>query len=670
MGNTVYIIEDEEITYVQISHFLKLRGYEIIGQSSSGEDAIAKVVKLRPNVVLVDINLAGKLDGIETTEFINKEYNCPIIYITSDDSSETLEKLMRTRPYGFLRKPLRFDALCNTIELALERFHAERQLRESEALFSQVINSLRGYSLIMLKPDGSIFNWNESSQRMLGFKTEEMQDKDFSNLFPSEEAESLPITILENTLKYGGYSLETNLIRKNLPLLPSLLSVTPFRNESGELKGFSVIIQDISELKKIEQERLELQEKLQKYNEELEARVKERTLQLQELNAKLEKEIQLNYIYERQLEKSRHNLLEAQKLAGIGDWEINFITEEVIMSHECYRILELDRNTVPDFQTLLSIISTDAHSTLDIILENVKKQGELHFDKEIVLNNGKVKILNIIIKFLLDEESKIKGLFGTLHDITLRKKAEEEINRALEKEKEINQIKERFTWMISHEFRTPLTVIQSNLQLLEKFGENTPEDKKKEMIQKGLAACKKIESLLDDILQVGKMKERKVELQLSHMNLVDFTQTLVEELSISEYGNDRIVFLHSDKKLFDCEHDKKTLRKIFTNLLNNALKYSPRDKKVELNLELENENFVITVKDEGIGIPKEDISKIFENFYRSSNVGTTKGSGIGLALVKEYIDILGGRVEVESILGQGSIFRVFLPKKVNKGVLT
>jgi signal transduction histidine kinase len=448
------------------------------------------------------------------------------------------------------------------------------------------------------------------------------------------------------------------------------LSVTPFRNESGELKGFSVIIQDISELKKIEQERLKLQEKLQKYNEELEARVKERTLQLQELNAKLEKEIQLNYIYERQLEKSRHNLLEAQKLAGIGDWEINFITEEVIMSHECYRILELDRNTVPDFQTLLSIISTDAHSTLDIILENVKKQGELHFDKEIVLNNGKVKILNIIIKFLLNEESKIKGLFGTLHDITLRKKAEEEINRALEKEKEINQIKERFTWMISHEFRTPLTVIQSNLQLLEKFGENTPEDKKKEMIQKGLAACKKIESLLDDILQVGKMKERKVELQLSHMNLVDFTQTLVEELSISEYGNDRIVFLHSDKKLFDCEHDKKTLRKIFTNLLNNALKYSPRDKKVELNLELENENFVITVKDEGIGIPKEDISKIFENFYRSSNVGTTKGSGIGLALVKEYIDILGGRVEVESILGQGSIFRVFLPKKVNKGLLT
>lgn len=668
--STVYIIEDEEITYVQISYFLKVRGFEIIGQSSSGEDAISRVLKLRPDVVLVDINLTGKLDGIETTEFINKEYHCPIIYITSDDSPQTLEKLMGTRPYGFLRKPLRFDALCNTIDLALDRFHTERQLKESEALFSQVINSLRGYSLIMLKPDGSIFNWNESSERMLGFKFDDMHDRDFASLFPEGEDSNLPINILENVLMHGSHSLETSLVRKNSPPQPSHLSVTPFRDDSGVLKGFSVVIKDISESKKIEQERLELQHKLKKYNDELEERVKERTAQLQDLNSKLEKEIHLNHVYERQLEKSRVNLLEAQRLAGIGDWEMNFINEEVVLSPESFRILELDLNSYnPSFHTLLPIICIEEVPKIEAVLARLKAQGDINFDREVVLHNGKVKYLNIIVKSILDSDSKIKGLFGTLHDVTLRKKAEAEMNIALEKEKEINQIKERFVWMISHEFRTPLTVIQSNLQLIEKFGETTSEDKKKEMVQKSLSSCKRIGDLLEDILQVGKMKDKKVHLKPTKMNLAEFAIALVEELRNTDYGEDRIVFLHPEIEHFHCEHDKKVVRQILSNLLINALKYSPRDKKVELNLESKQELFLITVKDEGIGIPESDIQRIFENFYRSSNVGDTKGSGIGLALVKEYIEILGGTVEVQSIVGKGTIFRVSLPKRIKQELL-
>jgi PAS domain S-box-containing protein len=669
--NTVYIIEDEEITYVQISYFLKVRGFEIIGQSNAGEDAIPRILKLRPDVVLVDINLTGKLDGIETTEFILREYYCPIIYITSDDSPATLEKLMRTRPYGFLRKPLRFDALCNTIDLALERFHTERQLKESEALFSQVINSLRGYSLIMLKPDGSIFNWNESSERMLGFKYEEIHDRDFSFLFPQEDSENnVPITILENVLKHGSHSLEVSLVRRNQTPLPSHLSITPFRDESGILKGFSVVIKDISESKKIEKERQELQEKLKKYNDELEKRVQERTLQLQELNSKLEKEIHLNHVYERQLEKSRANLLQAQKLAAIGDWEINFITEEVTMSPETYRILEMDIELpAPDFHEMIPIISKDEKSKIEDLLAKLHEKSELSFDKEIVLQNGKSKYLNIIVKTMQDTESKIKGLFGTMHDITLRKKAEEEMNLALEKEKEINQIKERFVWMISHEFRTPLTVIQSNLQLIEKFGETTSEQKKAELIQKGLSACKRMGDLLEDILQIGKMKDRRVQMKPVPMNLVQFAQGLIEELKTTEYGNDRILFQSPDPNLFECQYDKKVIRQIFSNLLINALKYSSREKKVEMELFLKEDFYLISVKDEGIGIPEEDIPRIFDNFYRSTNVGDTKGSGIGLALVKEYIDFLGGKVHVQSILGSGTIIQVTIPKVIPKGLL-
>lgn len=664
--NTVFILEDEEITYVQISYFLKLRGFEVIGQSTTGEDAISKILKLHPDVVLVDINLAGKLNGIETTELVLKEYLCPIIYITSDDSQATLERLMVTRPYGFLRKPLRFDALCNTIELALQRFQTEQQLKESEALFSQVVNSLVGYALVMLKPDGSIYNWNESAEKMFGFKKEDTINIDFSFLFSENKVkENLPIQILENVLKHGSDSREVTLNRKNNSPLSCHVSITPIRNSIGDLKGFAAVIKDISEEKKIENERKELSERLKKYNEELELRVQQRTLELNVLNQQLENEINIRKLYEKELEKSRSNLLKAEKLAQIGNWEIELKTKKVNLSEETLNLLELNPESELDFEEFLNIILPEDQELehLDAILQ---KELEYEYDKEFVTKTGNSRFFNIIIQRQRTVNDD-KSYFGIIHDITLRKRAEIEINKALEKEREINQMKERFVWMISHEFRTPLTVIQSNLEFLERFGDTASGEKKIEFIQKALSACKRINDLLEDILQIGKLKDKKIFQRPTLFNLKEFSELLIEELQTTNYGNNRII-LEVEGKDFDCLHDKKIIRQILVNLLLNALKYSPQDKKVIFHIQAKENDFIIQVKDEGIGIPEEDLEKIFKDFFRSSNVGNVKGSGLGLALVKEYLEILNGEVHVESILNKGSVFTIKFSKQNKENV--
>ncbi len=659
--NKIYILEDEEITYVQISYFLKLKGFEIVGQSVSGEDAIPRILKLRPDVILVDINLAGKLNGIETTELVLKEYLCPIIYITSDDSQATLEKLMVTRPYGFLRKPLRFDALCNTIELAIERFQTEQQLKESEALFSQVVNSLVNYSLIMLRPDGSIYNWNESAKKMFGFETEEAIKLDFSSFFAEEKLkENLPINILEKALKQGSESLIIDLNRKNASTFPCHVSVTPVRSTLGDLKGFAVLIRDITQEKKIENERKELADKLKKYNEELELRVQQRTLELNVLNQQLANEIHIRKQYEKELEKSQTNLLKAEELAQIGNWEIDLQTKKLILSEETYLLLETEPSqnlTVEDFLKLI----LPENQSLETLEEALQKNSEYQYDKEFITKTGESRFFNIIIQ-KQKYNNTLKSYFGIIHDVTFRKKAEFEINKALEKEKQINQMKERFVWMISHEFRTPLTVIQTNLEFLDRFADSTTKEKKSEFIQKALNSCKRINDLLEDILQIGKLKERRIFQKPTLFNLKEFAALLVEELQVTDYGNNRII-LETIGENFDCFQDKKIIRQILVNLLLNALKYSPKDRKVNFQIQAQENEFIIQVKDKGIGIPKEDLQNIFKDFYRSSNVGEVKGSGLGLALVKEYIDILQGKIHVESIVNEGSVFTIQFTKR-------
>jgi signal transduction histidine kinase len=235
-------------------------------------------------------------------------------------------------------------------------------------------------------------------------------------------------------------------------------------------------------------------------------------------------------------------------------------------------------------------------------------------------------------------------------DITERKQAEEETLKALAKEKELNQLKTHFVSMVSHEFRTPLTTILSSADLLEYYQEDFPDskvDKKLQAIQRIQSVSVNMTQMIDDVLLIGHAESGNLQCHRHPLDLVQFCQQLVEDMQFIDNGLHGIDLILSQPSLSACM-DEKLLRHILTNLLSNALKYSPSGMAVQLEL-CDRQNLAIFhVKDRGIGIPPEDLPHLFEPFQRCRNVGKISGTGMGLAIVKKCVEIHGGDISVQS----------------------
>jgi signal transduction histidine kinase len=257
-------------------------------------------------------------------------------------------------------------------------------------------------------------------------------------------------------------------------------------------------------------------------------------------------------------------------------------------------------------------------------------------------------------------------LAGIAEDITEQKQRAVEISNALQKERELGELKSSFVAMTSHEFRTPLATIQSSAELLQRYQHKLSADKQVIHLQRIQMAVERMTQMLNDILIISEVEAGKLEFHPQPLNLVKFCRDLVEELQLSAKKQQLIIFTHQG----DCQEqlpsgeyqlDEKLLRQILSNLLSNALKYSPADSTVQFNLSLLNNKAIFRVEDQGIGIPSEDLSRLFESFQRATNVGTIQGTGLGLAIVKQCVNLHGGEITVESKVNQGTTFTVKLP---------
>ncbi len=254
-------------------------------------------------------------------------------------------------------------------------------------------------------------------------------------------------------------------------------------------------------------------------------------------------------------------------------------------------------------------------------------------------------------------------------DITERKQAEEETLKALAKEKELNELKSHFVSMVSHEFRTPLTTILSSADLLEYYQEDFPDskaDKKVQSIQRIQSVSINMTQMIDDVLLIGRAESGNLQCNRNPLELCKFCQQLVEDMQFIDNGVHGIELILPQQSLSACM-DEKLLRHILTNLVSNALKYSPEGMAVQLELGDRHNFAVFQIKDQGIGIPPEDLPHLFEPFHRCRNVGNISGTGMGLAIVKKCVEIHGGEIFVTSEVGNekqpgGTTLTVILPR--------
>ncbi len=305
-------------------------------------------------------------------------------------------------------------------------------------------------------------------------------------------------------------------------------------------------------------------------------------------------------------------------------------------------------------------------------LNGLRKDGTV-FPVEVGLNH-----------FEVDGDLFVMGL---VTDISERRKADEALQRsnaelekrveertaelakgaraieiAYEREKELNALKSRFVSMASHEFRTPLSTIMGSADLIARYSESGDHEKVVRHVQRIRGKVHDLTAILNDFLSFERIGQGDISAQPEELDIIHLCIGLVEELRGNAKAGQALEYEHlsEDRTIV---LDRNMLLNSITNLVTNAMKYSPENKPVTLRTALEDDILEVTVIDRGIGIPKKDQEHLFEPFYRAQNVLTIQGTGLGLHLVKRYLDQMRGEISYSSNPGEGSTFRMRIPGK-------
>ena len=403
---------------------------------------------------------------------------------------------------------------------------------------------------------------------------------------------------------------------------------------------------------------------LEVYSKELEKKVQERT---EEVMTTVKKLVETNLNLEDQLMITK----EAQKIASSSkaltskiakyfpkglilviskDLKVEFIEGEVLDSLNLRQLISEGKSIhdVPVF----------AKSRKGLILENILKtlSGQ-HLSFELKYNK---RYFAINSAPLYDENNEIISALHVYNDITIQKETELNFQNAFKKEKELNDLKSRFVSIASHEFRTPLSAILTSAILIGKQNGDGKEKKREKYLEQIERNVTHLVVILTDFLSLSKLEEGKVVPIPERFDLIQFAKALVKETNVGLNRSQTITMSNGIEKLY-VDLDPKFLRRILMNLLSNASKYSPTGSNVDLKISISSKNVMIQVIDQGIGIPEEEQSHLFQRFFRAKNAANIEGTGLGLNIVKNYTELMDGNIGFKSQLDKGTTFWVKFP---------
>jgi len=270
------------------------------------------------------------------------------------------------------------------------------------------------------------------------------------------------------------------------------------------------------------------------------------------------------------------------------------------------------------------------------------------------------KVSNDIRKLNLELEAKVEERTVILKEALIKlEQSQKELNEAFDKEKQLNEIKSRFVSMASHEFRTPLSTVLSSASLLAKYTNAEDQEKRDKHIHRIRDSVKHLNEILEDFLSLGKLEEGKVVVNPDRFDLRDLVHDTTEEMKGLLKKDQHFTYKHSGAR--SVYSDKNLLKNILINLIANAIKFSGEGLPISINSEVQNGNAKISISDRGIGIPADDMEHLFSSFFRGRNALNIQGTGLGLPIVKRYLDLLGGDVHLESKLNEGTKITFNIP---------
>jgi PAS domain S-box-containing protein len=507
----------------------------------------------------------------------------------------------------------------NSAITSKKRAEAEKSLKESEERWQNLVENMpeaiqisKNGEVIYMNPAGLRLYEADSIAQVKGVNLRDLSDNLQSNVF-DERMELLrrygfvdPIEFEITTFKGTTKFIEAN-------------SNTIHYN--GEL-AIQSVLRDITEKKKTERDLVQLSSRLS-------------TL-LDNLNT--------GVLMEQADRKVVHANSKFCDLFG------NIFSPDDLMGQDCGELLIQAKSFFKDPEYFTS-------STNQLVSENSRSVNE-----ELDLVNGKI-LERDFIPIIYD------GIqYGTVwqyRDITSRKENEQELVRALEAERSYNELNKNFVSMVSHEFRTPLTSIQSTAELLLTFSDRFTLDDIKKRVDRIHQSSIRMDQLIEDVLTIGKLEANNNFVNNEEFKLSSVLQETIEMLQMSELsGREVIIEGLSDEPMMYC--DVRLMELIFRNILENAAKYSEQDKPIRISTEFSQTHAHIQCIDLGIGIPPKEQKHIFESFKRASNTEGIKGTGLGLAIVKKSVDRLNGTIGLSSVIDEGTTISLELPIKNSK----
>ncbi len=530
------------------------------------------------------------------------------------------------------------DEMAEDISFAMEfaeqetqRQEAERKHFESEERFRATFEQA-AVGIAHVAPDGRWLRVNQGLCDILGFTREELLEKYFQEITFAEDLDAdLDIVWQMLTSKQSFRSAEKRYVHKNGHIIWTQLTVSLVRSEDGTAQYFIVIIEDISDRKQAEAAITEL-------NENLEARVIERTTELNRIKTRIESILNSNadsIVYSRIDGSIEHVNPAFTRIFGYQSDEIMFKPISQLVQSE--QVNELKR-------VFDNVVSLRSLQSIDVIA--LRKDGQ-PFDAAIMLSP------------VLENGDTLFGVVASVHDVTDR-------NIMLRHAMELNELKSRYVSMAAHDLRNPMALILTSADTLEAYWSRLSEEKRQDKFAQIKNSIKVMTDILNDVLVMGQADSGKLEFSPSFMNVTEFCQTIILETT-QIMGNAIGIEFSVEGVNGLVRMDAKLLRHILTNLFSNALKYSISGGRVIFKVCKVAEQVIFHIQDQGIGIPKSEQVHIFETFHRASNARHLHGTGLGLAIVKRSVDLHGGTITFESEEGHGTTFIVTIPVDINIG---
>jgi PAS domain S-box-containing protein len=645
----VLIVEDESIVGIDLKQTLIKLNYQVLDVVRTGEDAIKKAIENKPDVILMDIMLGGRITGIEAVQRIKENIDVPVIYLTAYADDKTIQSAKLTDPFGYLLKPFDERSLHSSIEMALYKHETNSSLKKSEERYRALVEL--SPIAIGIHSEGKVVYVNSAGIKLFGANSEkELIGKPIMDLVLPSFRDLVQERVKRATSRKENLeAIEEKLMRLDGEELDVEVSAIP--TEFAGKDAVQVVIRDISEVKKKE-------------------RIHQATVKiLQSVN--LSRSLDQQYSY---LHKTLMDFIEIKNV--------------------CFAFYDKKNNRIsfPYFNDEFDEIPQTRHFGNGLIEHTIKSARIQLLNKETIENLIKTKTLIfnekmpkiwmgvplpldenltlvLVFKEYISEHYLSEKELDLINSISLpltraieRKMIEEDKKDTLEKLEELNQTKDNFFSIISHDLRSPFDSILGFTEVLKNDLEELTKEELKLYLDSLYHSSRHIYSLLNNLLQYSRFQLGKIEFEQKTLNLKKIIEKNLEMLggSVLKKELKMINQLKDDILVFA---DEDMLNSILLNLVTNAIKFSKRGGEITVSADCQNGYANISIKDTGVGMDELTLKKIFKLDAKKSTPGTENetGTGLGLLIVKEFIEKHEGTIKVTSQPSKGSIFSFTLP---------